>query len=88
MKKALFNLHTIQLLADFRYLKCPKILFRVIVLDQPLPSREAKAAATIIYIFFEGILALFLQTLEYALSASSRPTYHNFTRSNKRKANL
>ena len=67
-KKALFNLHTIQLLADFRYLKCPKILFRVIVLDQPLPSREAKAAAAaIIYIFFEGILALFLQTLEYAL---------------------
>ena len=50
-------------------LKCPKILFRVIVLDQPLPSREAKAAAAaaIIYIFFEGILALFLQTLEYAL---------------------
>ena len=66
----MFNLHTIQLLADFRYLKCPKILFRVIVLDQPLPSREAKAAAAaaaIIYIFFEGILALFLQTLEYAL---------------------
>ena len=46
-------------------LKCPKILFRVIIPDQPLPSREAKAA--IIYIFFEGILALFLQTLEYAL---------------------
>ena len=43
------------------------MLFRVIVLDQPLPSREAKAAAAIIYIFFEGILALFLQTLEYAL---------------------